>query len=550
MKKLVLIAVSALFTASTFAQRDSLNAVVKVENDYNPIIVKAAKHSFTPQIELPTDNTPLDLVFSRSATPYERFVSNRDLSGLLPGQEPADKGYVRLGYGNRNNADAKFGYRLDLGKDDTINLFASLTGFNCNIDGVSVDNWDSRFYNTWLTADYTHRFSGLTFDLLGGVNSNVFNYQPVSGFSNTLTDKQNSNDFRILARVKSELAGPFSYSARLGYQLHTRKYSAGVEKRTDENMFSAGGEIAFEINNEQLRQLGMAVDFDAFTYNDAMKPAFNEYEDYASIRFNPFLNFCFNDWKLRLGIHADLLTANGKKAVFAPDVRFEGPVSEDISFYTSITGGNSLNSFSALSELSPYWLYTEDGVQYTPTYKVFDVEAGLRMGFEPLAIHLFTGYDYIKYNLLPIVNDNDYYGLLYTAFAQDDTRKYYLGGDLSFDYSGWFNMTADIRYNKWSCDGNDEFLLFTPILEASIKARARLYEGLYFGLGYDYARYTKGGAERIKDMNNFNANISYRFHEQFRVYLQGDNLFNQNYFSYAGYKARGLNFIAGLEFNF
>ena len=107
MKRTIISAIVALFAAITFAQSDSLNAVVNVENDYNPIIVKAVKQSFTPQIEMPTDNTPLDLVFSRSATPFERFVSNRDLSNLLPAQETLYNGYARLGYGNYNNVDAK-----------------------------------------------------------------------------------------------------------------------------------------------------------------------------------------------------------------------------------------------------------------------------------------------------------------------------------------------------------------------------------------------------------------------------------------------------------
>ncbi len=550
MKRTIISTLATLFAAISFAQTDSLNAVVKVENDYNPIIVKAVKQSFTPQIELPTDNTPLDLVFSRSATPFERFISNRDLTNLLPKQESAYNGYARFGYGNCNNVDAKLGYRLDVGTNDVINLFASLTGFNSTIDGVTAGDWKSRFYNTWLTADYTHRFKGLSLTLLGGVNNNVFNYQPSGMFAGADTDKQNNNDYRLMARVKSHLAGPISYNANIGYQLHTRKYSSGIEERISENQFTAGGEFMFDPNNEQLHNIGIAATFDAFTYNDAIKPQYNEFDDYISIRTNPFMNFRFDTWKLRLGIHADILTANGKKIVFAPDVKFEGPLSDNMIFYANATGGNQLNTFASFNELSPYWGYREGCEQLTPTYKVFDVETGLRMGFEPLAIHLFVGYDYSKYNLLPTATFADPTGLVYTDFAQDDTRKYYAGGKVSYDYSGWLNVTADARYNKWNCDGADEQLLFTPMIEANIKARARLYDGLYFGLGYNYARYTKSDGGRIKDMNNLNANISYKFHKQFNAYIQADNMLNKKYFNYAGYIAKGINFLAGVEYNF
>ena len=552
MKRIAFIAIATLFTAATFAQKDSLNAVVKVENDYNPIIVKAVKQSFTPQVELPTDNTPLDLVFSRSATPFEKFVSNRDLTNLLPGQEAADNGYARLGYGNCNNVDAKVGYRLDLGKNDEINMFASLTGFKTDIDGIEnmSREWNSRFYNTWITADYTHRFSGLSFSVIGGANNNVFNYQP-AGFSTEIgTDKQNYNDYRLMTQIKSNLAGPISYSANAGYQLHTRKYSSAMKERTSENQFSAGGDIKFEIGDELLRAVGVAADFDAFIYNDAMKPAYNKYDNYMSIRTNPFMDFRCDTWKFRLGIHADVLTANGKKIAFAPDIKFEGSITDNIIFYANADGGNSLNTFTALNELSPYWCYREESKQFTPTYKVVDIETGVRMGFEPLAVRLYTGYDYSKYNLLPTVSFNNAQNMIFTDFVQDDTRKYYVGAEASYDYSGWFNATADMQYNKWSCDGADDQLLFTPMFEANLKARARLYEGLYFGLGYNYARYTKGGKERIKNMNNLNTHISYKFHKQFNAYIQADNLLNKDYFSYAGYMAKGINFLAGVEYNF
>ena len=552
MKRTIISAFVALFAATTFAQSDSLNAVVKVENDYNPIIVKAVKQSFTPQIEMPTDNTPLDLVFSRSATPFERFVSNRDLTNILPGQESVYNGYTRLGYGNRNNVDAKLGYRLDVGANDVINLFASLSGFKCDIDGVTVGNWNSRYYDTWLSADYTHKFRGLSLTILGGINDNVFNYQPSKILPASGTDKQHNNDFRLMTRVKSNLAGPFSYNANIGYQLHTRKYSSFTDERISENQFTAGGDFAFELDDELFRAIGLETTVDVFKYNDALKPQLveNKFDDYVSVRVNPFVNLCFDTWKLRLGMHADVLTANGKKIAIAPDVKFEGPLSENITLYANATGGNELNTFATLNELSPYWGYSAGNKQLTPSYKVFDVETGLRMGYEPFDVHLFMGYDYSKYNLLPTATFTNHLGYIYTEFIQDDTRKYYVGGKVSYDYSGWLNVTADARYNKWTCDGVDELLLFTPMIEANAKARARLYDGLYFGLGYNYARYTKGDSDRIKDMNNLNANISYKFLKQFNAYIQADNLLNKNYFSYAGYKARGINFLAGVEYNF
>lgn len=549
MKKIAIFTFATLFSAAAFAQKDTLNAVVKVENEYNPVIVKANKQSFTPQIEAIANSTPLNLIFSKKATPFERFISDRDLRNLLPKQEAAYNGYARLGYGNRNNTDIKAAYNLDLGTKDKINMFASLTGYKCDIEALNDGDWASRLFNTWLAADYSHRFEKLTLGVQGSINSNVFNYQPSFALPDA-TDKQNSSSYHIGANIVSNLAGPLSYNANAGYRLNSRKYSNGVKEGISENHFIAGGSLTYEISNEQLRSMGVAADIDAFTYNDNLKPEYYEYDNYVSMRLNPFMNFRFDDWKLRLGIHADLLTANGKKAAFAPDVKFEGPIAQNMTFYATATGGNNLNTFATLSELSPYWSYSSGNAQYTPTYKVFDVETGIRMTFEPLAIYLYTGYDYQKYNLLPTIALNHTTGFIYTDFAQTDTRTYFLGGKLSYDYGGWITATADARYNKWSCDGEEQLLLFTPMLEANLKARARICEGLYADLGYNYARYTKADGERIKDMHNLNMAVSYQFHKQFRAYIQGDNLLNRKHFSYAGYLSRGANVLLGLEYSF
>lgn len=550
MKKITLIAFMAFLATALFAQKDSLNAVVKVENEYNPIIVKAIKPSFTPQVEAASVSAPLDLVFSRSATPFERYLSSRDVTALLPAQPVAYNGFARLGYGNNGWLDTKLGYRFDFGANDKLNLFASLTGYKCDIDALSSGEWESRFYNTWLMADYTHTFRALTLNVAGSVNNNVFNYQPALFTTIGGIDKQNSSAYNLMASIKSNLASAISYRANVGYSLNGRKYSSAKQERVSENHFVAGGEFAYEIDNKNLRNLGVAADFDAFVYNDAMKPRFNEYDNYMSIRFNPFMNFRFDQWKLRAGVHADLLTANGKTAAFAPDITLDGAVTDFMALYANITGGNSFNGFERLGELSPYWCYRTDVEQFTPTYKVFDANTGVRLAFEPVSVNLYVGYDYEKYSLLPTIKPFAPTGFVFTDFLQDDTRKFYIGGEAGCDWGGMLDVKADVRYNRWSTDAGEGALLFTPALQANMKARVRLYEGLYFGAGYNYARYTKDGGERITDMNNLTADISYKFHKQFSVYLQGYNLLNKDFYNYAGYITRGASVQLGVECNF
>ena len=72
-------------------------------------------------------------------------------------------------------------------------------------------------FNSWVSADYSHRFDNLIMGVGGNFENSVFNYQ---GYD--IADKQNYKKFDIGANVASQLAGPFSYKLGIGF---ARKHS-------------------------------------------------------------------------------------------------------------------------------------------------------------------------------------------------------------------------------------------------------------------------------------------------------------------------------------
>lgn len=554
MKKEIILIAALLFSAGVSAQKDSLNAVIQVENDYNPVVVKANKHNFTPQIEMPKENTPLELVFSQEASPYRKFTGERNVKELLPKQESAHPGYARIGYGNNNNLDARFGYRLDVDEKDVINLFASTSGFNTKLDGF-WNRWNSRIYDTWLTADYTHQFDYLTFGIEAGINNKVFNYQSIDldNLRPLPTDKQHSNSYSVLFNVKSNLAGAFSYSAKAGYRLNTRKYSTGTGERISENHIMASGTVAYELPNDDIQKMGLSIDVDGFIYNDALKPEMGaKYEDYASIRLNPFMNFRFDDWKIKIGVHADMLTANGSFFAFAPDCSIEGAIGDDFILFATATGGRTLNTFATMEDVTPYWDYASGLTeQPTATYKIFDITAGGRIAFEPFSVNIYAGYAYTKDDLLCT---NEILGNHQTnIFYQDNTRDLYVGGRLGYDYGGWLKFAADARYDYWNNSGHELLLLYKPEITVDLNAEARIFDGLYANIGYTFTRYTKSDDEpkgRISNKSDLHAKISYKFLNRFEAFALGNNLLGSDYQLYPGYFAQGANFVIGACVNF
>lgn len=540
MKKHFLIIAAIAISNSLSAQKDSLNAVIQVENEYNPVVVKANKKNFTPQIEISSEDKPLDLIFSQEASPYSQFVSERNTNNLLPQQESPLPGYARLGYGNNNNIDIMAGYHFNINEKDKVRLLASMNGYSANIDRV-IGDWDSRFFTTWLSADYTHRFDELSVGVETNINNKVFNYLQLSP---DVTDKQNSSSYNIAFKVASQTAGPLSYKGNIGYTLNTRKYSVGSKDRISENHFNANGTVAYEFTDENIRNIGINAAIDGFTYSDAFTPDGNKYDNFAMIRLNPFVNMRYNEWKVQLGVHLDMQTVGGAFLAIAPDCNIEGQISDKISLFASVTGGRTLNTFAGIEQLSPYW---ENAGQYTSTYKVADVTAGTRLTLDPVKTVLYVGYAYIKDDMLaasyPDCN-------LYNVFAQATSKNFYVGGKFNYDHEGWLSAAADIRYDAWTCSGHDMMLLYKPSMTIDLNAEARIIEGLSANAGYTFTRYTKDEGYRIKNKNNLTAKVRYKFHEQIEAFLAGENLLSSKYEAFPGYIAQGANVIAGVSVRF
>lgn len=545
MKRYTMIAAALTLCCNLFAQKDSLDAIIQVENDYNPVVMKANKQSFTPQIEMPAETKPLDLIFSQGATPYGTFTSNRNIKEILPKQESTLPGYVRLGYGNNNNVDAMAAYRFNPSYNNTLDLIASFNGFSTGIDAYESE-WDSRLFTTWMGAEYTHHFDHLDLGVEATLNKKVFNYRE-SAFAGGLTDKQNSGRYKIMMKALSKNSGPLSYKANLGFTTSSRKYAAGEEDKTTENRITVGGKVAYELPNDDIQNIGVEAVIDGFIYNSALKPEMNEYENYISIRINPFMNFRFDDWKLRLGVHTDMLTANGSFFAFAPDCSLEGPIAEGIRLIAKATGGRTLNTFSSIEEMSPYWCYIPGSEQYTATYKVFDLMAGLNITAEPLLINLHTGYAYTKDDMFASVSDAS---VIHTTFTQGGSHNVYLGGRIDYDCGGWLKLTANVRYDKWSNSGSDNLLMYKPQITAGLNCDARIYDGLYATIGYKFVNYTKGEEENIENMNNLEAKLSYKFNKQIGAFVTGSNLLGSEYEAYPGYLIQGTNFLIGANISF
>ena len=128
-----------------------LDRTVVVENLYNPDIMNANKISITPTLEEP-QIPKKQIEYDTATKPSARFgFDPMNSFGQLPQLPDAKRGYLRLGYGNRGNADARLSYRFDLGERDEVKANVAFRGMDGEVDlpaGIKPEEWDARSYRT------------------------------------------------------------------------------------------------------------------------------------------------------------------------------------------------------------------------------------------------------------------------------------------------------------------------------------------------------------------------------------------------------------------
>lgn len=553
MKKNILFIALAACCGQLSAQSNGQNAVVNIENDYAPVVVEVGKRGFTPTTEEENNASPLELVFTHEAQPFGSFTSDRDAASLFPTQDKIYPGYARLGYGLTNDIDAKLAYSLRTSTRGKMNMLASFDGFKTDVDGI-FNEWNSRMFRSSVGAAYEHNFDGLTLNVAASFANRVFNYQETGGINNSSTNKQNGRIYRLQTNGVSHLAGPFAYTFDGGVTYTRRSYSTGKDEGTGELGFSLGGSITYDINESGLQNLGTELAYDGFIYNGTLRNAVNGYSNYSSFDINPFLNFNFNGWALKVGTRMNFVTSGAARFAIAPDIRIEGRCSNKVGLYAGITGGRSINSLAMLEETMPYWGFDRiTGRQMKPTYEVVKIEAGTRIDLEPVSLDFFAGYAYTKDNVLEsreYSQNSTRFAFIYSNPAQTNTHNTFFGSRVGCDIDGWLNVGAVARYDYWGCD-NKDLLVMKPMVSLDINAEMRFFEDFTFRAGYDFAYYTASEeGNRINNKNNLYARASYKILKWLGAYIQGDNLLGSNYYEHAGYFTRGARGSLGVTVNF
>ena len=572
MKKIAILAGMGLMSlVAAHAQQDStLNRTVVVENQYNPTVMDASKINVLPKVEEPVV-PKMHIDYATSLRPVSAW-SHQAMAPIVreAGKENAYRGYLRAGYGNNGNVDARLGYLWDISKKDRLSLAASFDGWNGDLNRWSWDEhcfsdekWTSRMYNTKVGLDYKHAFKKVDFKLGGDYHSRVFNYMIPRYFNGDedpsfdgFFNKQHqtfANAYIGFASTDKDMLVQFEAQAGIRYfdeKYPTRDYFSGITS-TETNLFVKGN-VWTNLNEENC--LGLGFNFD--NYNQATDWA----DEVMAIEFNPYFAKQNDTWKVRIGAHLDWIgrdvnhtVGNYDKFYGSPDVNVEYVFADSYVLYAKAGGGRGISSLYELMTIAPYLVEHSAA----PTYMTLDAALGLKASpADGWWFNVSGGYQ---------IRENDVCLCIIGPAVDDmnnkvgDTEVLYATAELKHDYKDLFDFSLKGTFYNWKWDGDippggsfssqeTHALSLKPELEVNAEVGFKPVQGLRVNVGYDYVK--RCNDDCGDPVSNLYAGADYALMKNLSIFAQFNNLLNKEYVTISSFPAQGLNFLGGLSLRF
>lgn len=523
--------------------KDSIvNRTVVVEQEYNPDILDASKVNVLPKVEPPTASkrtvkydTTMTPASNIPASTMQAYTGKETQTKALPG-------YVRLGYGNYGNLDARANYLFTLSNLDRLNLTLHTNGMNGKLDlPENAGKWNSFYYRTYAGMDYVHAFKKVDLNVAGQFDLSNFNLLPeIPG------NKQKFSSGNIHFGVKSTSDEmPLQFRAETNLLLYKRQHDFELND-TKENIIRSKAEVIGSISESQFVGVAFAMDNIFFTEN--------KFTDYTSINLNPHYRFENDDWKIRLGANVDIAFGFGKKFYAAPDINVQYTFSDSYILYAQAKSGKQQNDFRRLEAFCPYGQIMP---QLDATYEQLNAALGFKASpLSGLWFNLYGGYQNLKNDLFfaPTSIEDNYDQML--DINQWNTSNIYAGLEVSYDYKGILSFSASGIYRNWDASNDEQLntqekvLAFKPAFETNLEIDIHPISSVLINLGYQNISREKVKNQNVNPVSNLYLGGNYELFKNISVYARLNNLLNKDYQYYWGYPTQGINFMGGASFKF
>ena len=552
MKRILSLLVLSFSFLVSFAQLDN---TVEVTNEVKPVVTDAKKVDVKTQVA-ETKVTHYTMQYAVDGQPLNNYVpeplGDYESEAVWKGNK---KGYVHLAGGVLGKLDGLAVYNLDLTKNDALTLDFSLKGFNGKVrknEFFYPVKWKSRDYQNRAAAKYNHRFdNGVDLYVKGAYENRVYNYMAAKG----TTDKQHSVLANAVVGFTPYEVGNFSIEANAGLDFFNQNYRTTLADKLGETLLHADADASYQFSDEHSVGLGVGVFHSAYGNN--------ELEGITRMRFTPHYLYSSDLMDLQLGLFVST------KGNVAPDASLTYHINPKSDAFVEVTGGEEDNTFRTFYGEHPYFAVyggTPDEKQKMEA-AFYQVEASIGYRFKDyygVNGQISATYEQGKneYSFEWLEPDN--YDRLVSCAEFYKCRSFSIDADFSYAYEDIVKLDTknQLYFGSWRDEGLNKWVkgdYSDPVFSMDWKLDVKLMKDFYLGLDWQYGVFHQEDIGTEDDpqykrpaLVNLGASLRYTLpiKQPITLFVKGDNLFNQKYDRYYGYRNIGANFVGGFALSF
>ena len=558
------------FFSSVQAQTDEKTQVetMTIFGPFTPTI------KLTPKIERNPD--PNDYTVKPPAMDFEmktEAIHTTETTDMLSAEPlPKEKtirkyphNYLILGFGNYTTPYGEFYANTSAIENHAFGIHLK----HISSQGGIKDYADNSFSHN--LGDIYYKFSGRALTIKSDVflKRDVIHYYGFKpdDFPNLTSDSIKQRYFLggATVSVSSNDVHPtdFGYLARLKYHNLSDRFE------NQENVFAMDADFRkgfFLFNTRLPQKAGICIDFGYFN-NHILNDSFrdpklkNKTQNDIQLGARPYFECDWSEYRLRIGVNAGI-TTNEENTDFYIHPIVEATVKmiqNRLYLFARLGGSIKRNSFLSLTDSNPFIAPGWYSANFS-NRKITAAGGFSAMIAKGLDMKIGGEYAYIENMPFFISRPGEPMRNFETIF--DNASKTDLFLESAYTLSDKILLNAGFHYYIIQPD-DIEHAYYHPDFKMILSGKYRLLERLL--LGAEFYFYSKMWASnpyknpmypsRNNDIElpacfDLNLNAEYRIWQELYLFLQANNVFNQNYERYLNYPTQGLNILGGIRFRF
>lgn len=590
---LVLLLLQLSISAFGQAKKDTLiQRDLTLEKDYVPSVDVPTKRLVLPDVE-PVSLSKRTADYSLSENPaalkgFYNPLPAPTLSIDYPAQEKW--GYFSFAGGSKTAflGDAQVNVlRQSKQTLDIRLLHQSIFGDITNAMGVETRSYMNQ---NRLMGNYTLHLPAHELKVSLGERYNAWNYYgswqtpstPIDPAAVSLPGNQwlSDTEFSVGLSSKSSLK-KLTYSVRAaGHLFYLGKginapLVTGKTLGGKENEMNVTGNAAYSFSKNI--SFGTNVDFTKLSYREPSTFSLMQehYDNPASTRdafaeqswlqVNPFARFTWKQWMVTAGFNVAFPTLESERVKWSPMLEGSTSLNNKAAFRVSLGGKVLPQSYREGLDRNPYLdpsIHLKTSFQMLCATAAFDYRPIKDVRISPRVEYAKTNDKAFFYNAMPGITDviNTSYGGVFSAKYLNENRLT-IGTDAYYNFRTKLRFFTQVQYNHYinhSKDAAFDLLLknsnrkawYQPGLVARFRLDASILDNLSTFVDFQVAalRYAPTPTEfmyHMSDIHDLQVGVSWELAKRVQLFVRFNNLLDQRYEPWFGYKTHGFSALIG-----